>query len=104
MATADETSHSMEITISQVCQLESVYSSDVFVHGIPWKVKVFKENDGNEADDGEYESNLAVRLICCNEDESLVCSISGIVSCKLLSFSDDVDPMKSSLIQRFSIA
>lgn len=100
MATAIETSHShsMQVTISRVSQLESIFTSDVFIHGIPWKVKIFKcEQEGENDDDEEEEQpSLAVRLICANPDKSLQWSISGAVSCKLLSFNHDLDAFESS--------
>lgn len=91
MAAIIETSHShvMQITIAQVSKLDSVFTSEVVIHGIPWKVQVLKD----EVDD-ENQPSLAVRLICANRDKSLKWSISGAITCKLLPFSDDLDALE----------
>lgn len=95
MATLNEKSHAIQITIAQVSKLESVYTSKVVVHGIPWKVKIFKvgtakadtdSDDSDDSDDEDDNSWLAARLICANKDDSLRWSIAGAVSFKLLPF------------------
>lgn len=88
MATANETSLGMQITISQVSKLESIYSSGIIIHGIPWTVEIFKkEGNDNSEEEEEDKTSLGVRLICANKDNSLEWSISAAASWKLLPFS-----------------
>lgn len=94
MATAIETSHShlMQITITQISKLVSIFTSEVLIFGIPWKVKILK----NEAD-AENPACLAVRLICVHKDKSLKWTVPGTVSCKLLPFGEDLDALEGHL-------
>lgn len=89
MTTVNEMYHSIQIEILQVSKLKSIFTSEFFIYGIPWKVQVYKNE--KEGDD----RTLAVRLICINTDKTSKWSISGALSCKLLSLSDDLDALEN---------
>lgn len=80
MATAIEASHTMQMRITQISQLESVSSSEVFIYGIPWKVEILK-SDGGENDQPSLDVFLHY-----NAEDALDQSISGTFSCKLFPF------------------
>ena len=82
------TSNTSLVTISQISKLESFTTSEVFIYGIPWKVKVCKiEYDEEE----EEKPSLGVDLIFVKEDKSLKWSIPAAVLCKLLQFGDNLN-------------
>lgn len=78
MAAIIEASNIQRITISKISKLNQICTPEVFIYGIPWHVKVFKE-----------KSTLNFYLKCNNSDNSANWSIPGVVSCKLLSFNGD---------------
>lgn len=99
-----ETSHGMQLTIREVSKLDAAYTSEVFVHGIPWKVKIFKDTDEGSVDDSSDDEDendkswFAVRLICTNNDDSLKWSVAGAASFKLIPFTNDAKVLESNCV------
>lgn len=101
MATVIDTSHSytMNIAVSQISKLESIFTSEVSIFGVPWKVKILKL-----AEEGAYQSSFALRLMCTKKDKPRSVgdqadkwSVSGALSCKLLPFSDGLNALEAHL-------
>lgn len=87
MATIIETCDIKRITISEISKLDAIYSFTVFVYGISWSVNIFVGG-----------SWLCVDLDCNNDDDSSNWAIPGVISCKLLSFSDDSVALEKSAL------
>lgn len=77
MAVATVNKYCMEMGIRGISKLESIFSQEILIHGIPWYVKVCKEGD-------RANESLACYLFCANEDKSPNWSFWGTASFKLL--------------------
>lgn len=89
MAVANVSSNSTQITIENVAQLDNIWLPDVFIHGIPWRVQVGKNLEGNPS--------LAVYLHCKNEGESTNWAYAASALVKLLPFKDNIDPVQCNV-------
>lgn len=87
MEIADVTRYSVEMKIPRISTLNEISSPEMLIHGVPWKVKVCKEQAAER-------QSLGVYLFCENNDPSPNWSISGSASFKLLSYSDKVEPVE----------
>lgn len=77
MATVNVNKHCISMQINKISQLKSIWSPEILIHGIPWKVQVSKKG---EAED----QSLAIFLLCKNKTESPDWSLWGSASFKLL--------------------
>lgn len=91
MTTASESSHTMQIEITQVSELELVDSSNVYVYGIPWYISISK---GVKGENGE--PSLHVYLVR-NTDDFLEQTVSGAISCKLLPLNGEANVLEKYL-------
>lgn len=78
------------VTISQISQLDTIRLPEVSIHGIPWAIKVCKN-------EGRQESSLAAYLYC-EKDEQSAWSYAAVTSFELLPF----DAQRNS-IKRYSV-
>lgn len=84
MATAEAIEHCMRIKIPEISKLVSIWSPEVWIHGVPWEISIRKIQTGER----EGEPSLGIFLHCANKDKSSHWSLSGIAYFKLLPFSD----------------
>lgn len=82
MAKINLVSNPFPVLISDVSKLNVIESPEVFTHGIPWKIKIYKKDYG-----GTYY--LACYLYCANKNPSEDWSYSASCSFKLLPFDDN---------------
>lgn len=85
MAKVNVKNFGMEIL--EISKLDKIWSPEISIYGIPWKVQVCKE--GQDA-----EQTLDVYLYCANQNKSKNWSLWGDVSFKLLPFSDSSNPVE----------
>lgn len=73
----------VHMVISPVSKLNEIRSPDVCIHGIPWQVKVHKDED-----------SLAVHLHCAVKDKSSNWTVAARATIKLSSFSHKKNAVK----------
>lgn len=67
----------LHMAITSISKLTPTWSPDVFIHGIPWKILVCKQ---------DAENSLAIYLHCAKEDESSQWTVSARATIKLMAF------------------
>lgn len=87
MARAVVTEYCMKINIAEISKLNFVWSPEILIHGVPWKVKICKVEE-------EDQQWLGAYLYCANKDKSPNWALSGLASFKLLPFSDKMEPVE----------
>lgn len=87
MARANAKKFCMEMEIPEISKLESIWSPEMLIHGIPWKIKVCTKIE-------KEVKYLAVFLFCVNEEKSPNWPLSGTATFKLLPFSEHVNPIE----------
>lgn len=88
MAIVNSISNPFQISISNVSKLTEVASPDVFIHGIPWSVRVSKDT----------RDGLWLRAVLFCKDNSENWSHSALCSFKLLSFNDNCEAFESTMM------
>lgn len=68
------------MTISPISNLKKTCSPVVFIHGIPWKVEVSKDED---------ENSLALYLECAKKDDPSNWTVPACATVKLLPFNGE---------------
>lgn len=78
--------------ITEISALDSdgVWSPEIMVFNIPWKIRVYRETSVEE-------DLLAVFLYCDSDSDLPKCSYKAVGKFRLLSFNSDLDSLECSL-------
>lgn len=90
MAEVNESSNTIQFSISKLSKLTKVHPRKVSLYGIPWQVEVRKKQNGTQ-------NSLGIGLHCPNKDESSNWTATACASIKLLTFSNDQPAMERNI-------
>lgn len=78
----------LQFAVSPISKLTSIWSPEVFIHGIPWQIQICKNHK---------ERSLAVYLQCTKKDGPSDWAVPACFTMYLLPFSDDKAPLKNHI-------
>lgn len=76
----------LHLVISPISELDKTISAEVYIHGIPWKVEVEKD---------EEEQSFGVHLRCAKEDDPSNWTVPACATINLMTFSDEKNARKT---------